>query len=380
MNTVWQVAARVRGADAASAVFSLLDNAAGAVSAFEIEGEEWRVEAYPQSPTLTPLLEAKLALAAVGAGGALLDIGEKRLPSRDWVTENQLAFPPQRIGRFFVYGSHYRGAVPPGRMSILVDAATAFGTGEHPSTRGCLEALEWLGGRYRFSRLLDVGTGTGILSIAAAKLLRRRVVAGDIDRGAVEVARRNVTRNGVANLVLVRRAAGYRDRELRKSRYDLVLANILARPLALMAADLGQALAPGGHAVLSGLLVRQEPIVLSPHRSCRVVLKRRFVIDGWSTLVMYRPASGTRVKAPFPTPGSLGRRLRPPSGGRAGPASGMTAPARTMTRASGHPRPDLRFANDECQCQRASGRRASSAGHRPGPGAATRKKLFRRKI
>jgi len=147
-------------------------------------------------------------------------------------------------------------------------------------------ALDDLSRGRRFRRPLDVGTGTGILAVAAAQLLHRKVLASDIDRGAVRVARHNVARNGVAGLVRVRRAAGYRDRAVRRSRYDLVLSNILARPLALMARDLARTLAPGGRAVLSGLLRRQEPIVLAPHRGCGIVLERRLVIDGWSTLVL----------------------------------------------------------------------------------------------
>jgi ribosomal protein L11 methyltransferase len=168
----------------------------------------------------------------------------------------------------------------------MLDAATAFGTGEHPSTQGCLMALEDLSRGRRFRRPLDVGTGTGILAIAAAKLLHRKVLASDIDRGAIRVARHNVARNGVAGLVRVRLAVGYQDRAIRKLPYDLVLSNILARPLALLARDLAQTLMPGGRAVVSGLLRRQEPIVLSPHRNCGIVLERRLVIDGWSTLVL----------------------------------------------------------------------------------------------
>jgi len=283
---VWRVLAKVRGADAATAVFALLDDLAGAVSAFEIAQQDWRVEAYPPSSVLTPVLTAKLALTAVAAGGALVEIGEVKLPARDWLAENQVAFPPIRIGRFFIHGSHHRGGAPSGTIGIMLDAATAFGTGEHPSTRGCLIALDSLSRRRRFRRPLDIGTGSGILAIAAAKLLRRAVLASDIDRGAVHVARHNFGRNGVAGLVRVRRAAGYRDRAVLKSRYDLVLSNILARPLALLARDLAPTLMPGGRAVLSGLLRRQEPIVLAPHRGCGIVLERRLVVDGWSTLVL----------------------------------------------------------------------------------------------
>jgi ribosomal protein L11 methyltransferase len=267
-------------------VLALLDDLAFPVSAFEIAPQEWRVEAYPRLPVLTPALSAQLALAAAANQGTLVEIGEEKLPDRDWLAENQLAFPPLRIGRFFIYGSHYRGSVPSGAMGIMLDAATAFGTGEHPSTRACLMALDSLAKRRRFRRPLDIGAGTGILAIAAAKLFRRRVLASDIDCGAVRVARHNIGRNGVPSMVRIRRAAGYRDRAIRKSRYDLILSNILARPLALMARDLAGALAPGGRAVLSGLLRRQEPIVLVPHRGCGIVLERRLVVDGWSTLIL----------------------------------------------------------------------------------------------
>ena len=136
--------------------------------------------------------------------------------------------------------------MPAGAIGIAVDAATAFGTGEHPSTRGCLVALERLARRRRFRRPLDIGTGTGILAIAAAKLLHRQVLAGDIDPRAIRVARHNVARNGVAGLVQSRSAPGYRDRFIRRSRYDLILSNILARPLAVMAPILLAAWRPAG--------------------------------------------------------------------------------------------------------------------------------------
>src|SRR6516225_5597490 len=127
--TVWRVLARVRGADAAGAVLALLDELAAAVSAFETPAEEWHVEAYPASPLRTPALAAQLALAAAAAGGGLVEIDEEKLPERDWLAENELTFPPLRIGRFFIHGSHHRGRVPSGAIGILVDAATAFGTG-----------------------------------------------------------------------------------------------------------------------------------------------------------------------------------------------------------------------------------------------------------
>jgi len=378
VNPVWRVLARVRGAAAADAVFSLLDDATGTVSGSETSPDEWRLEAYPRSAALTPFLVARFSLLAAGAGGELIEIAEERLAPRDWLAENQLTFPPQRVGRFFIYGSHYRGGVPAGCIGIAVDAATAFGTGEHPSTRGCLVALENLSRSRRIRRPVDIGTGSGILSIAAAKLLRRPVLATDVDPGAVDVARHNIAHNGVGRIVRVREAPGYRDRTMRMTRYDLILSNILARPLALMAADLALVLAPGGRAVLSGLLRRQEPIVIAPHRSLGIVLERRVAIDGWSTLVMRRPETEMGAKAPISELASVERALRPLYAGRTSLGSGRRQATRMATTGE-HPLPNRRFANGEFRCRRASDRRATSTRHKHAPDAAIRKKLGRLK-
>jgi ribosomal protein L11 methyltransferase len=367
----------VHGAAAACAVFAILDDVAAAVSAFETMPDEWRLEAYPRAPLLTADLAARLALAAAAAGGELVEIGERKLPDRNWLAENQLAFPPLRIGRFFVYGSHHRGGVPAGAIGIALDAATAFGTGEHPSTRGCLIALEALARRRRIAHPLDIGSGTGILSIAAAKLLRHRVLASDIDAGSVMVARHNVARNGVAGLVRVGHAAGYRGRGLHRRGHDLILSNILARPLALLATDLARHLAPGGWAVLSGLLRRQEPIVLAPHRGLGIALERRIVIDGWSTLILRSPpgpkmpAREMKTGAAAPIFGSgLGQRpVRPPSAGQA-PTLYAKGPAPSGYLA-GHRLPPRRgSASGERRYRPANGHRGPLARHRPAPGAA----------
>ena len=287
-----RIVAEIEGAEPALEVTATLDELAGAVAAFEIRPADarnaalWRVEAYPLAPSLDAALEIRLALLAAGAGGKLQAIVEERLAERDWLLENRRAFPPLRIGRFFVHGSHWHGPLAPGAIAIEIDAATAFGTGEHPSTRGCLLALDDLARRRRFRRPLDIGTGSGVLAIATAKRLHRKVVAGDIDPGAVRVARHHARRNGLAGTVRVMCAAGYRRRGLWCADYDLVLANILARPLALLARDLKRALAPGGVAVLAGLLRRQEAQVLAAHRAQGLALSRRIVIEGWSTLIL----------------------------------------------------------------------------------------------
>jgi ribosomal protein L11 methyltransferase len=287
-----RVSAAVMGADAALAIAAALDAVAGAVSAFETraaEGESaalWQVEAYPRAPVLDAPLEVRLALAAMASGGRLIQISEERLPEQDWLLENRRAFPPLRIGGFFVHGSHWKKPAPAGTIALEIDAATAFGTGEHPSTRGCLLALDSLARRRRFRRPLDIGTGSAILAIAAAKRLRRRVRASDVDCDAVRVAAHHVRRNGLAGQVRTVCAPGYRGRVVRRARYDLIFANILARPLALMARDLACAIAPGGVAVLAGLLRRQEASVAAAHRAQGLALERRLVIEGWSTLIL----------------------------------------------------------------------------------------------
>src|SRR5437763_283016 len=189
-----RITAEIKGADAAIEVTGLLDELAGAVSAFETREADalWQVEAYPRTPLLDAALEVKLALAAAAAGGRLIRIDEERLPERDWLAENRRAFPPLRIGRFFIHGSHHHGGPPPGAIDIEIDAATAFGTGEHPSTRGCLLALDALARRRRFRRPLDMGTGSGVLAIAAAKRFQCRVLGSDIDCEAGRVARHHV--------------------------------------------------------------------------------------------------------------------------------------------------------------------------------------------
>jgi len=292
MTNPIRITAEVEGAEAALELAAAFDELAGAVAAFETREAGannpalWRIEAYPQQPVLDAETEIRLALTAAGAGGRLLNIVEERLPERDWLAENRRDFPPQRIGRFFVHGSHWHGRAAPSSIPIEIDAATAFGTGEHPSTRGCLLALDRLARRRRFRRPLDIGTGSGILAIAAAKRLHRPVIAADIDPEAVRVARHHARRNGLARTARFLRAAGYRSHALRRHKYDLILANILARPLALMARDLKRTLAPGGTAVLAGLLRRQEPLVLAAHRAQHLSLEHRLVIEGWSTLVL----------------------------------------------------------------------------------------------
>jgi len=263
-----------------------------AVSAFnEGDGGRWRVEGLAREKPDRGALLARLALVWLDLSGPPPELRWEKLARQDWLGINQASFPPLSVGRFFIHGSHFKGGAPAGRIALKIDAATAFGTGEHATTRGCLTALDAMAPRGPH-RILDMGTGTGILALAAAKRWRRRIVARDIDPEAVRVAAHNIRCNGVTPLVAVARSDGYRERGIRRRRpYDLVLANILARPLERMAADLRRVLAPGGIAVLSGLLSYQEPGVLAAYRLAGLRLRQRIVIDGWSTLVLGRGRS-----------------------------------------------------------------------------------------
>lgn len=285
---VWRVAARAADAEAAALAVAAFEPISAAVSAFKAEpGGAWQVEGFAAAAPKRSLVEASLALLWSGRADRPPALSIERLPERDWLAENQASFSPQRAGRYFIHPSHYRGEVPAGSIPLVIDAATAFGSGEHATTQGCLLALNALARRGRRRAVLDIGTGSGILAIAAAKTWRRRVLARDIDAEAVRVAARNAAANGVGSLVDLRRADGYRGLGAGR-RFDLVFANILARPLALMAPALARALAPGGVAVLSGLLARQEPAVLAAHRARRLTLRRRIRLAGWHSLVLAR--------------------------------------------------------------------------------------------
>lgn len=287
---LWRIAVEAPDADAAQAVIAALDNAAGAVSAFESSpGGSWQIDALTTATPDRGLIAARLALAWSGLAGSPPEPAFARVEQQDWLEANQASFPPITAGRFFIRGSHVQGPVPAGSLALKIDAATAFGTGEHGSTQGCLLALDRLARRFRPRRVLDMGTGTGVLALASARLWRRPVAAFDIDAEAVRVASANARANGAANLVQARRAQGYRHRELwARAPYDLVLANILARPLSRMARDLARALSPRGVAVLAGLLPRQESLVLSAHRAHGLHLAARCDVAGWRTLVLSR--------------------------------------------------------------------------------------------
>ncbi len=211
------------------------------------------------------------------------------LPDQDWIRLSQEGLPPVRAGRFFVHGAHDSGAVPHGVIAMKIEAGLAFGTGHHETTALCLGVLSDLArGRAAFRHVLDLGTGTGLLAIGAAKLWKRPVLASDIDPVAVAVARENARANGVGPLVLAVTADGLDNPLLaRGAPYDLLIVNILAGPLTRLAPAITRALAPGGTLLLSGLLRNQEKLVTSFYPRLRLLGRRR--MGPWSALLLEKP-------------------------------------------------------------------------------------------
>lgn len=205
------------------------------------------------------------------------------MENKNWLLECYQSFKPLSIGKYYIYGSHVEEQVPSGMIPLQIDAATAFGTGEHQTTHGCLTALNELD--FVPEKVIDVGCGSGILSMAYAKTFKKKVDAVDIDPESVRVATENAKINGLSNLMTVWLSNGYQDV---KETYDLVLCNILARPLMDMASDLKSHLNKGGIAILSGFLNRQERWVLKAHTDIGFKFIKRYRVNGWSTLVIQK--------------------------------------------------------------------------------------------
>jgi ribosomal protein L11 methyltransferase len=268
-----------------------LSSACATVGFFCDQGTgDWRIEGVKRVGDKDPELAAALAIAAALSGVAV-QARRTPTPAEGWLARTYASFPEQLIGRrFAIRGSHLRTRPMPGRITLTLDAGLAFGSGEHGSTRGCLRALEHIA-RRRPRRILDLGTGSGILAMAAARLLHRPVLATDIEPWSVQVAGQNAALNRLHTLIRFRLADGWRDRAVRAGApYDLVLANILARPLCLMARQLATHLTAGGVAILSGLLQTQARAVLTAHRRCGLRLELTIQDGPWTTLVLRRPA------------------------------------------------------------------------------------------
>jgi ribosomal protein L11 methyltransferase len=272
---------------AIAAFAAALDPFAESLNAFEEDeaAARWSLRAVLREDAQIPDITAALSIAGAAAG-VTVDPVYAPLEERDWLEASRSFFPPFRQGRFLIHGSHHAPAPGAAGLRLKLDAATAFGSGEHPTTQGCLAALETIAKRKRVSRVLDMGCGSGILAIAAARLWpSARALGIDNDPEAVRVARYNARRNRVPVRFVI--GDGYAAPTLRRGPlFDVIVANILARPLQDMALELARHLRPGGTAILSGLLQTQQRGVLAAHTAHGLKLSHRFPISEWQTLVL----------------------------------------------------------------------------------------------
>ncbi len=280
---------------------------AGAVDTFEaifepldgaiVTGARDRTGVVPWQLYLAERPEAAEVERLIGIACEVAGIAEapayslEPLPDIDWVAESQKALPPITAGRFRVRGSHVTEPAPPGAIDLLIDANAAFGTGRHETTRGCLLALQDIARKrpvtWPITRILDMGCGSGVLAMAAAKLWPCRVLGVDNDAPSIKVAEENLKANGVADTVRLLLGDGFKDARVRREGpYELILANILAEPLCAMARDVVAHLAPGGTVILSGLLITQERQVTARYRAAGLALAKRYHLGEWSTLVL----------------------------------------------------------------------------------------------
>jgi len=272
-----------------------LSDIAVAVSSYEVEEHArpealWGVEGLFTAKPEFGVVSARIALAARAHGLPEPAVRIEFVPARDWLTESYASFTPLRAGRFYIYGDHITDPPPPCVWPLRLNAATAFGSGEHESTYGCLLALSAISKRKRpRGDLLDLGCGSGILALGMSKAWRRPVLATDIDPEAVRVAGLNARRNQEHKLIRTAVADGLQAYALRgRGPFGVITANILARPLCRMAAGIAANLARNGYLILAGLLTRQEAMVLAAYRMQGLRLDKRIALNGWSTLVLRR--------------------------------------------------------------------------------------------
>lgn len=273
-------------AEALGAAMERLDPEPTGVGVFELEDGSglWEIGAYfVEAPD-----EAALALLAAAFSAKPFAVSE--LPETDWVAKVKRELSPVRAGRFYLYGSHDAETVPPGVEPLLIEASMAFGTGHHGTTLGCLKAFDRLLDRgVRPAPTADIGCGTAVLAMAAARAWHEPVIASDIDPVAVDVAQANLAANGLTGRVTCVEAAGFDHPDLAAAGpFGLIFANILKAPLVALAPHISNALAPGGFAILSGILNEQAGEVLAAYADVGLTVDGSEEIGEWTTLCLQK--------------------------------------------------------------------------------------------
>jgi ribosomal protein L11 methyltransferase len=277
----------------ASYLSETLDSEDAACAAFEGADGRWQLAVHFRA---TPDQAGLRELVRIAAGEmAANTLSFERIAGADWVAQSLAGLRPVHAGRFVIHGAHDRARPKPNDIGIEIEAALAFGTGHHGTTHGCLLALTDLAKRRRSRRVLDIGTGTGVLAMAAARLLRTHIVAGDIDPVAVRAAKSNAGLNRAGPLIRFARAAGTGAPVIKDAApYDLIFANILLAPLMRLAVPLRKLMAPDARIVLSGLLPVHANAALAIYRAQGLILERRIQREGWATLVLRRAPKQSR--------------------------------------------------------------------------------------
>ncbi len=260
------------------------------VAAYESDEipNQWEVSIYCETNIASEISDQIISLLSDNS----IDLSFKTelLPDVDWVATTLQQLAPVRAGRFIVHGSHDAREPKPHEIAVKIDASVAFGTGHHGTTAGCLDMLDHVLKRSNFENVLDLGTGSGVLAIASAKAGCQVVVASDIDPISTETARFNSRENSVANRIHCITASGFNHPDLAANApFDLVIANILARPLQSLAPKLVQATSPGGTIILSGLLPQQKALIIASYRLQGAVFEHAHIRDGWLSLLLRKP-------------------------------------------------------------------------------------------
>ncbi len=290
---LWRIDFRISGVHR-EAFEDLLEPHCLALTSFEDEKtRQWKVEGFTAAEPDSQGLSEKMARLAAACSIAMPKVYFDLVPPKNWLAENLMDFPPLQVGRYYIHGTHVETKGLGGLIELVLDSGSAFGSGEHATTEGCLRAMEELARKHQFTKILDMGCGSGILSMAAAKTWSCPVIASDIDDESTRVTIKNANQNGLKHLIRATCGDGYGSHLVRDNGpYDLILCNILANPLVKMAGALSHHLAapPGrpSYAILSGLLERDSNRVIAAHRARGLKLQKKITINDWVILMMSR--------------------------------------------------------------------------------------------